>query len=338
MDRKQRNRRKHSCIRSGIFLALLLLVVSGCGKEEVDSEVSDITESDTSRITQEETTTTEEIIEQKTEEPVTEFEDTKTDTEEETEQKIQSVITDNLLEDIENTIQEEENKGTTVSVYVGDLTTGDYISLSKGKQRSASLIKLYVAGCVYEQMETLAFSEAYDGEINELIKSMITVSDNDATNTLVKRLGQGDAAAGMTKVNEYCQAHGFHETYMGRLMLDFSSSQDNYTSVEDCAHFLEMIYQGELVGADSILAYMKQQERVGKLPAGVPSDIETANKTGELEDVENDVAIIYADETPYIICVMMSELVNTVSGRETIVKTSAVVYEHMSGTKDISTP
>lgn len=31
---------------------------------------------------------------------------------------------------------------------------------------------------------------------------------------------------------------------------------------------------------------MRQQERTGKIPAGVPENIETANKTGELSDVE----------------------------------------------------
>ena len=50
-----------------------------------------------------------------------------------------------------------------------------------------------------------------------------------------------------------------------------------------------------------------------KIPAGVPEDVDTANKTGELfttnsegvsVDVQNDAAIIYAKDHPYILVVM----------------------------------
>ena len=71
---------------------------------------------------------------------------------------------------------------------------------------------------------------------------------------------------------------------------------------------------------------MKQQERTGKIPAGVPEGIVTANKTGELDDVENDAAIIYGEDKTYIICVMMNGLSDTSAGRETIVKLSSIVY------------
>ena len=48
---------------------------------------------------------------------------------------------------------------------------------------------------------------------------MITVSDNDAANTLVNWLGNGDNSAGMAKVNGFCQEHGFTSTQMNRLLL-----------------------------------------------------------------------------------------------------------------------
>lgn len=71
-----------------------------------------------------------------------------------------------------------------------------------GRQEAASLIKLFVAGTVYEQQDNLAGQENYTGETKALVRSMIRVSDNEAANTLVRRLGSGDAAAGMQKVNE----------------------------------------------------------------------------------------------------------------------------------------
>ena len=58
------------------------------------------------------------------------------------------------------------------------------------------------------------------------LKAMITVSDNDAANTLVNWLGSGDDANGMEMVNNFCQAHGYTETSMGRLLLHSKENGD----------------------------------------------------------------------------------------------------------------
>ena len=38
---------------------------------------------------------------------------------------------------------------------------------------------------------------------------------------------------------------------------------------------------------------LKMQTRKNKIPAQMPSDVKVANKTGELDNVENDAGIIY---------------------------------------------
>ena len=311
-------------IRCLLLLMLSCCVLGGCREEENTSEVEvaqeldmeletttevlEDTEATTEKMTMEETTTEESTTEEVVQEPV----------------EIEALTA--ILQGI---IQPERDKGSIVSVEVRDLNTGNYVSLSQGQQQSASLIKLYVAACVYERMDPMKQTESYDGEIEDLICKMITVSDNDATNTLVTKLGEGDANIGMANVNQYCLNHGFMETYMGRLMLDFSSTSDNYTSVTDCTRFLSAIYNGEIEGSAEILAYMKQQDRVGKLPAGVPEGVQTANKTGELEDVENDVALVFAENGTYIVCVMMSDLQDTSVGRSVIVDISKQIYNYM---------
>jgi beta-lactamase class A len=160
---------------------------------------------------------------------------------------------------------------------------------------------------------------------------MLTVSDNDATNELVKRLGSGDAAEGMRRVNAFCTEHGLTDSNMGRLMLDFSSTEDNYTSVRDSAAFLRSLYYGRLCGSEKMLSYLKQQQRTGKLPAGIPTGVETANKTGELDDVENDVALVFVEGNPYVISVMTGELTDTAATRAWIVELSEAVYEYVVG-------
>ena len=234
-----------------------------------------------------------------------------------------------LRESIESVIAQYGLDDGNVAVYVRSLNNGNDVDIASHSMQSASLIKLYVAGCVYKNYDNVIRVEKYDGEINELVRKMITVSDNDATNELIHKLGNGDAALGMTTVNQFCQEYHFDDTSMGRLMLDFDSVTDNYTSVKDCTDILDKIYNGDLPGASSILEYLKQQERTEKIPAGIPTGITVANKTGELPDVENDAAIIYLDQIHYILCVMTEKQADTSRSRQMIVDLSKTVYEEM---------
>ncbi len=231
---------------------------------------------------------------------------------------------------IQENIKSLQETGAKVSVYVEDLSNGAKVFFNNSPMKSASLIKLYVAGCAYEHMGELQAGEQYAGETENLICRMIQSSDNDATNTLITRLGSGNTESGMELVNQFCSGHGYVETNIGRQMLDFSSDRDNYTSVQDCGKFLRDIYDGDLSGAEQILSYMKNQERRSKIPAGVPDGIVTANKTGELTDVENDVAIVYAENGTYSLCVMTSDLSDTSGARQVITELSRNVYQYMA--------
>lgn len=49
-----------------------------------------------------------------------------------------------------------------------------------------------------------------------------------------------------------------------------------------------------------------RQTRRWKIPAGIPSGIKVANKTGETSTVQHDMAIVYGKKTDYVICVFSS--------------------------------
>lgn len=246
---------------------------------------------------------------------------------------IDTYYSENRLNELEEVIQtaisSESENGTQVSVYAEKIESGQSVSVNNGPMQSASLIKLFIAGSVYEQLDALRESEAYENETEELVKDMLSVSDNTAANTLVKRLGGGNVEKGMETVNSFCTENGYMDTSMGRLMLDLDAESDNYTSVQDCGKFLKDIYQNKLQGSQKMLEDLKAQERTSKIPAGVPSEVETANKTGELDDVENDAAIVYGDSGAYILCVIMNDLQDTARGRDAIKKLSSNVYEYM---------
>lgn len=141
-------------------------------------------------------------------------------------------------------------------------------SIASAPMQAASLIKLFIMGSVYENYDAL--SEQYDREtLDSHIHNMITVSDNDAANTLVNWLGNGNDAEGIAKVNAFCQAHGYKDTQMNRLLLAGTENGDNYTSVKDCGTFLKEIYQicnnlptdSSLTNAQAMYYHLKLQQR-----------------------------------------------------------------------------
>ena len=202
------------------------------------------------------------------------------------------------------------------SLYLKRLDTEQVIGVhADEKMVAASLIKLFVAGEFFHQTdENMLDIEKY----GRLPDAMINVSDNGAANTLIN-------AVGMDNVNKFAQEHGFTETEINRRMLE-NNGTENYTSAKDCGVMLEQVLAGEYVNpkaSERILHALKDQQRTGKIPAGIPSEVPTGNKTGELSYVDNDAAIVWAPSCTYILCIMSSDAGGRISE---IVRLSSMVY------------
>ena len=239
---------------------------------------------------------------------------------------------DNLLNQVQSLLPTDNG---TWSVYVCNLLKDSDGTINDTPMQAASLIKLYIMGAVYENYGTIAQSHNSE-EIDSNISAMISVSDNDAANTLVNWLGNGNDTAGMAKVNNFCQEHGFTSTQMNRLLLAGKENGDNYTSVKDCGTFLKQIYQvvngtlpsSTLANADAMYFQLKTQQRKNKIPAQLPEGVGTANKTGELDTVENDAAIIYdtAKGIDLVVCFMSQDLTDTGAAQSTIAADARAIY------------
>lgn len=214
------------------------------------------------------------------------------------------------------------------SVYVEDLDSGGSMSLNDEKMQAASLIKLYIMGAVYENYDSLSS----EGNLEDLLNQMITVSDNDAANNLVKLLGGGDAGKGMDKVNSFCVQYNYTSTQMGRLLLEENPTGENYTSASDCGKFLYHVYNKKFTHADEMMELLKAQTRTTKIPAGIPEGIEVANKTGELDDVQNDAAIVFGEKIPYIVCIMSEGVSGTEAPVSAISTLSSAIYGYTNQT------
>lgn len=219
------------------------------------------------------------------------------------------------------------------AVYVKDLTRGGSFEINSHSMESASLIKLYIMGAVWQAVEDKAL--VMTPEIQELLTQMITVSDNESSNRLVEALSPSGLShpEGRTVVNGFAAANGFSETSQGRDLKDHRDVEPvekNYTSVRDCGLFMEKVYRAQCVSPEAsgqMLELLKGQQRREKIPGGLPEGVVTANKTGEVSTMEHDVAIVYGPGRDYVLCVMSVGLVDTQAARQHIREISAAVYE-----------
>lgn len=225
-----------------------------------------------------------------------------------------------LNTEIQNYIKSNAASGEW-SVYAKNLVTNSVkVNINNRKLESASLIKLFIMATAYEEIEKGTLNKA---EVINDIKIMINQSDNAATNRMIDKLE-------FNKINNYIKTHNYNSTQISRKMLEKEPRGDNYTSVVDVGNLLESIYRGTCVSKDAskeMLEILKTQTRKGKIPAGIPSGVTTANKTGELDDVENDAAIVYKDGAHYLIVVMSNNLNDTAKAQNNIREISSKIYQ-----------
>ena len=234
----------------------------------------------------------------------------------------------NLKKDLNEMIDTYEGSW---SIYVKDLKSGISLTINDQPQDSASLIKLYIAGAVLEKIQHQELEETET--IDLLLSDMISLSDNEAANELVRYLSDShDHQDGMEKVNEFIEEHDFTDTWQYNGLEDSNlwyGDEVNITSAKDCGRFLEEIYDGDMVShlaSRQLEGYLLDQEITWKIPAGIPSEIKTANKTGEKDNTQNDASIVYTPYRDYIICVMATNLTDEDTAVENIRAVSAKVY------------
>ena len=220
------------------------------------------------------------------------------------------------------------------SVYLKDLKSGNTMEINEHAMQSASLIKLYIAGTTLELIENGELTET--DTITHALHEMITVSDNESSNVLVRSFcdESGDFQTGLAKVNDFIQRMGFTNTVQVNGIADpslwVSDGRINETSAADCGKLLEMIYNRELVSHYASYRFenlLNNQEVNYKIPAGLPEGTHISHKTGEVDNTENDAAIIYTPYGDYIFCILSTDLSDTGSAVDHIHEITTMVYD-----------
>lgn len=237
-----------------------------------------------------------------------------------------------------------------ISFLYKNLITGEELAVNEGQPLvAASVIKLPIMVEAFRQMTsgearademfTIAREDRMPGcgvlthlrdgaamSLYDLVTLMIIVSDNTATNLLIRRLG-------MDGVNRTMRDLNLPGSALNRLLFDAEQAAkgvQNRVTARDMAVLLEGLYRGQVVSPEASRAMIEillQQKLNGKMPFYLDG-IEIAHKTGEDEGISHDVGIVYADE-PFILCFLsnnadtpafervMQDVAGMLAGRDT---------------------
>lgn len=216
-----------------------------------------------------------------------------------------------------------------LGMYYKNLQTGEEIKYNENQSFGpASVIKLpvlmHIAKLVKEGKLSLeetitcknedklggcgalrAFTDEPEVTIATLCELMITLSDNSATNLLIKRIG-------IKELNLAFKEMGLFVTKINRLLFDSEAASkgiENEASPAEMGKLLESVYKRNFVDENTsafIESLLLKQQIKHKIPGIIGSAVPVAHKTGEDDGISNDVAIVYASQ-PFVLCFFSNE-------------------------------
>ncbi|HEY9816246.1 MAG TPA: serine hydrolase [Candidatus Obscuribacterales bacterium] len=239
----------------------------------------------------------------------------------------------------------------TPGVFVLDFDTGNYLDIN-GRQviPAASIIKIPILVAFFQDVdagtiqmtETLTLTEADvaegSGDLQfhsvgseysalETASLMIVISDNTATNMLIRRMG------GVETLNQRFQSWGLENTILRDWLPDLAGT--NTTTPYEMVELMTRLSRGELLSLrsrDRLFDIMRRTYTDTLIPAGVNDPSATiAHKTGDIGAMVGDVGTV---DTPrgnrYGVAVMMSRPHNDSRAQELIRLINGAIYEYLT--------
>src|SRR6266567_404867 len=245
----------------------------------------------------------------------------------------------------------DRNLDGVLGVAIEDLTTGQkYLLHADEVFPQASSIKIAVLAELYHQAQQgkLKLSDLYTVDKSDLVPDsdimggltpgvtrvtlrdlatmMVAVSDNSATNVLIDRVG-------MDNVNAMLASLGLKNTLLRRKMMDVDAAKqgrENVSTPREMMTLLEAIYRGKLLNKEMTADFIKMlaTHKHSPIRNAVPDAIVSADKPGELEAVRADSGIIFAQNRPFILCVMTTYLKDESAAEAAIRKVAGAAYDY----------
>jgi beta-lactamase class A len=157
---------------------------------------------------------------------------------------------------------------------------------------------------------------------------MMSISDNTSTNVLIERLG-------LPAIGSRMQSLGLGAVRLRRKMMDSAAAQrgdENVATPRDIVRLLRVLDTGEGLKPESKAAALKifAVGTGGYIRRGIAQGVDVLSKSGELEGVRVDAAIVRAKHRPFALAVMTTYLRGEEEGERAIATVSRAFYEYFS--------
>ncbi|HEV8150386.1 MAG TPA: serine hydrolase [Gemmatimonadales bacterium] len=239
-----------------------------------------------------------------------------------------------------------------LAVAIKDLTDGRTLLLHADEvMPTASTIKIAILAELYRQESSGAgarLADAYvvdSGDVvpgsdilagltpgvtrltnRDLATLMIGVSDNGATNVLIRRVG-------MERVNGMLDSLGLKETRLRRRMLDLAAARagrENTATPRELVSLLDALWGNRLLSGalrdDFFRVLATPKERY--LPRLLPEQARIASKPGWLEGVRVDAGIGFVPQRPFAMAVMISYAGEERAAEQVIAELGLLAWRH----------
>jgi beta-lactamase class A len=244
-----------------------------------------------------------------------------------------------------------DNKIGEYSFYFEEINSGYTYSLNeKIAMPSASCIKIPIAIALLKEVEinsicleqTLFVSkqdmvpgsgiihelDEKEYSLKELLTAMLIQSDNTATNKIIDMLG-------MEKINSVIKELRLKQTILKRKMMDFNAREkglDNFSSSFDLGRCLKILHQASYLNgehSDFMINILRRSQSREKISYYIPNRewSKIGSKSGSLDGIENDAALMNLDKGNFVFVVMSKALPNNVYGMVTISRLGKMMWD-----------
>jgi beta-lactamase class A len=232
-----------------------------------------------------------------------------------------------LEEDFGYGIRPEE-KFFTASIIKVPVMVAVYRKVDEGDLSFSQEVEIkdedWAAGAGWLQWEKAGTKQT----VGDLLLLMMTQSDNVAANALVRLVG------GPEHVNEVARSMGAEDTHVYQKISSERGAVpalDNRSTPRDMATMMQQIAEGKAASEKScgyMIDLMHEDKLDWWLDAGLPEDVDAANKAGWLYRVYDEVGIVEHDGHRYVIAILSKHgSAGVYEGQDMIKNLSKTVWE-----------
>ncbi|NET51602.1 MAG: hypothetical protein F6K09_23695, partial [Merismopedia sp. SIO2A8] len=243
----------------------------------------------------------------------------------------------------------QAQSGLFPGVFAIDLDTYNYVGVNEAVTFSAaSTIKVPVLIAFFQDVEqnkirldetmTMTAEDVASGSGDmqwgavgdtytaiETATKMIVISDNTATNMLIRRMG------GAEVLNQRFRSWGLNLTQIRNPLPDLEGT--NTTSPSELTHLMAMVSEGKLLSMrsrDRMLDIMYRTQTATLLPAGIGGDAAIAHKTGDIGLMVGDTGLVDSPNGKrYAITILMRRPHNDNRAQELIRQMAGLIHEEL---------